>query len=93
MANIADVRKFEEMIDAVRKFIKEVSEASNEMSVAGSQCTEQCDNDVPSTQANAKLSECVKKLNGSLEKAQKVQTGLQRELDNLHAILQKAAEF
>ena len=90
MANIADVKKFEEMIEAVSKFMKEVSEASNEMSAAGNQCAEQCDNDVPSTRANAKLSECVKKLNESLEEAQKVRIDLQRELEHLQAILQEA---
>ena len=93
MSSIADVKKFEEMIEAVNKFIKEVSKASNEMSASGSQCVEQCDNDVPSTRAHAKLLECVKKLNGSLEEAQKVRSGLQRELEHLQAILQKATEF
>ena len=93
MASIADVKKFEEMIAAVEKFVKEVSEASNEMSAGGNQCVEQCDNDVPSTKANAKLSECVKKLNESLEEAQKVRNGLQRELEHLQTILKTADDF
>ena len=93
MASVAEIPRFEAMIEAVGKFIAEVSEACNELTAAGKDCVEQCDNDVPSTKSNEKLTRCVKEFHESLETAGKVKEGLQYELERLYELLRKANEF
>ena len=93
MASHAEVRSFEEMIAAVSKFISEVSESCSQMLAVGNQCVTQCDGDVPSTKANTKLKGCVAKFAGSLETAQKIKEGLERELEKLHEILRTSSEM
>jgi len=93
MANEAKTENYEEMIAAVSKFISDVSEASSEMTAAGNQCVEQCDNDEPSTKANAKLNNCVRKLDDSLETARKIQEALQKELEQIYETLRAAEEL
>ena len=86
MAN-AEIEKYQEMIDATSTFIREVSEACSEMSAAGQQCMQECD-DIPSQKANEKLSSCLTRFEGSLEMAGKVIEGLQREMERLTEHLQ-----
>jgi DNA repair ATPase RecN len=93
MASYAEVQKYEDMIEAVGKFIGEVSEACNEMEAAGKDCVEQCDNDVPSTKSNEKLTDCIKKFHESVETARNVKAGLQHELERLREILRRADDF
>ena len=93
MATHAKVHSFEEMISAVGKFISEVSEACNNMQAAGNQYAIQCDNDVPSTKANEKLGKCVNKFNESLETAQKIKEGLERELEKLLELMKVASDM
>jgi DNA repair ATPase RecN len=93
MAGVAEIPKFEEMVAAVSRFISEVSEACNEMAAAGNECVEQCDNDEPSTKSNAKLTNCIKKFNESLETAEQVKKGLQQELERLYEIKRMSDEL
>ena len=93
MASVAEIPRFEEMIESVAKFIVEVSEACNQLTVAGKECVENCDNDVPSTKSNEKLTGCVKKFNEALETAQRVKDGLQYELERLREIIRRSESF
>jgi len=93
MASVAEISRFEEMIEAVGKFISEVSEACIELTAAGNDCVAECDNDVPSTKSNEKLTSCVQKFQESLETARKIREGLQYELERLREILRRANEF
>jgi len=86
MASTADIPKYEEMIAAIGSFNSEVSEASTEMSTAGSECVENCGNDSASTTSNAKLSECISKFSEAIETAKKVQAALQVELERLYEL-------
>ena len=90
MAGVAEIPRFEEMIEAVGRFMSEVSEACVELAAAGKDCAEQCDNDVPSTKSNEKLTSCVAKFQEALEDAGRIRQGLQQELERLRDILRRA---
>ena len=86
MASTADIPKYEEMINAIGRFISQVNEASSEMGVAGNECVENCGNDNASTASNAKLIECISKFNESTETAGRVQAALQEQLEQLYEL-------
>ena len=76
-----DTESYNEMISALEKFKADVSEQCATMTSAGQDCIDNTDNDPAAVNANSKISECVQKIQSSMETIDEIITALKDELD------------
>jgi len=93
MGSTADIPKYEEMIEAISRFVRDVDGAGSEMGSAGNECVENCNNDSASTKSNEKLKECISRLQESTEIAGQIQSALQEELERLYELRRIESEI
>ena len=78
-----DTDSYNEMISALEKFKADVSEQCATMTSAGHDCIDNTDNDPAAVNANSKISECVQKIQSSVEMIDEIITILNQQLEDV----------
>lgn len=87
----ADEQSYEEMIQALQKFERDVEEQCSAMASAGQDCVDNTDGDPAAERSNGKLQKCVGDIRGALESIQGIAAALQQELEEIREAAAKAA--
>ncbi|MCI5597322.1 MAG: hypothetical protein MR380_11550 [Lachnospiraceae bacterium] len=90
MAKKIDEKVYEEVIDALNTFCKEVADATGEMESAAKDCVNNCEQDEASIKSKEKVDKCITSFQAAIEKAQKLAKAMQEELTQAQEAAKKA---
>lgn len=89
---MADEASYEEMIQALQNYLKELNEHCETLSAAAQDCVDNMEEDVNSEKAAGRVQTCVGKISENFETIQGIIDGLQSELEDLRNLSDKMSE-
>ncbi len=86
----ADEQAYEEMINALRNTKRQLEVHCGVLAQAGKDCVDNTDNDPAAERANARVGECVSKIQQNLETLDSLAAALSEELEDIRQAAARA---